>query len=234
MLFYIFHSCFAWEDDDVLIVFDYWKDAPDGRLHHMIEQRGTRQLFFVVSHFHEDHYNPDILTVEGARLLLSYDTVKRRRVDKMLPAAILHPREYYEDEYLRLDACLSTDVGMSSVVTLKDGTVLYHAGDNNNWYFDENPGEHIRCSLHEMEGLFLASLRSVKAAAPQGVDYAMFPVDPRLGKETLRGPGQFLHHVPTRHFYPMHCWERYAEVDSILPQLQDTFPNTRIHLAGDF
>lgn len=228
MLTYIFHSCFAWEDDEVLVVFDYWKDNADGRLHRMVAERGDRQLYFVVSHFHEDHYNPDILTVEGARWVLSYDTVKRRRVDKSLPAAILHPQEYYEDEYLRIDACHSTDVGISSVVTLKDGTVLYHAGDNNNWYFPETPEEHIRCSVHQMEGIFLASLRDIAAVAPKGVDYAMFPVDPRLESETLRGPGQFLRFISTRHFYPMHCWERIEEVNALLPSLREAFPKVEI------
>ncbi len=229
MLFYIFHSCFAWKDDSVLIVFDYWKDHADGRLQRMVDERGSRQLYFVVSHFHEDHFNPDILSVEGARLLLSYDTVRRRRIDKSRLSAVLHRAECYEDEWLRVVACPSTDVGVSTVVTLQDGTVLYHAGDNNNWYFSES-SEQIRCALRDMEGRFLSSLRDVKRAAPAGVDYAMFPVDPRLGSDTLRGVNQFLHQIPTRNFCPMHCWQREKEVNLMVQPLKASFPNVEFIL----
>ena len=219
---FIAHSCFAVESDGALIVFDYWKDSPDRKLHTLL-QENSKPLYFVVSHFHEDHYNPAILGIEGARLLLSYDTARRRRVDKHLPYAILHPGDDYEDECLKLHACSSTDVGMSSLVTLPDGTTLYHAGDNNNWYFVENADEHIKCSLNEMEGMFLSNLREVRTLAPS-VDHVMFPVDPRLGSEALRGPAQCLWYLNPKHFYPMHCWEQWEEVSQLVEKLQAVKP----------
>lgn len=229
---YIHHSCFAVETETLLLVFDYWKDSADGRLRQLLDCRGDRALYFIVSHFHEDHYNPVILDVADARWLLSYDTVKRRRVPKEKVDAILRPDDVYQDENLTLYAMRSTDVGVSSLVTLTDGTTLYHAGDNNNWYFPEDPGEHIHCSLKEMEGLFLASVRSVAQRTPE-VEHVMFPVDPRLGSEMTRGAFQWLWHVKTRHFYPMHCWDRWEEVKSGIYQLQENFPEVMFHVGRD-
>ena len=223
---YIYHSCYAVETDTALVVFDYSKDNSAGELHRMIATRGDRELYFVVSHFHEDHYNSEILDIEDARLLVSYDTQKRRRIPKTQPTAILRPGDVYEDANLRLNALRSTDVGVSSLVTLADGTTVYHAGDNNNWYFVEE-GDNIRCSLDEMEGMFLSNLREVRAITKK-VDYVMFPVDPRLGSEMLRGVCQWLQQIKTGYFYPMHTWERWSEVNKALGQLRELFPEARI------
>ena len=223
---FIAHSCFAVESDGALIVFDYWKDSPDRKLHTLL-QENSKPLYFVVSHFHEDHYNPAILGIEGARLLLSYDTARRRRVDKHLPYAILHPGDDYEDECLKLHACSSTDVGMSSLVTLPDGTTLYHAGDNNNWYFPHDEEEHIRCSVDEMEGMFMSNLREVRNLV-KSVDHVMFPIDPRLESEMLRGACQWLQQIKTGHLYPMHTWDCWKEVNEGVRELRDLFPETQI------
>ena len=110
-------------------------------------------------------------------------------------------------------------------MTLPDGTTIYHAGDNSNWYFTENEEEHIRCSLDEMEGMYISNLREVRAITTS-VDYAMIPVDPRLGGEMLRGACQWLQQVRTGHFYPMHCWGRWDEVCNGLEQLSELFKET--------
>ncbi len=229
---YIYHSCFTVQTDDALIVYDYWKDSGDMRLHALIDARGDRQLYFIVSHFHEDHFNPEIQDYDDARLLLSYDTSKRRHVKPPKATAVLRPGDVYEDEYLKLNALRSTDVGIASLVTLPDGTTVYHAGDNNNWYFPENEEEHIRCSLDEMEGMFLSNLKEVRIITKE-VDFAMFPVDPRLGGEMLRGACQWLQQIHTGHFYPMHCWGRWNEVVEGIAQLKELFPETDFDCTGE-
>ena len=224
---FIHHSCFAVENDSSLVVFDFSRDSDDSKLAQLIASRGDRQLYFVVSHFHEDHFSPAILDYDDARLLVSYDTAKRRRLPKERLTAVLRPGDIYEDEHLKLQAMRSTDVGISSLVTFPCGTTVYHAGDNNNWYFVENREEHIRCSLDEMEGLFISTLREIRTVT-KSIDYVMFPVDPRLEGEMLRGACQWLQHIKTAHFYPMHCWERWEEVHSALAQLKELFPETKI------
>ena len=139
--------------------------------------------------------------------------------------AVMRPGDIYEDEHLRVQAMRSTDVGISTLVTLPGGTTIYHAGDNNNWYFMENADEHIRCTPDEMEGMFLSNMREVRAAT-KGVDHLMFPVDPRLGSEMLRGACQCLQHLKVKYFYPMHTWERWDEVRKGIAQLRELFPET--------
>ena len=228
---YIYHSCFAVETDTTLLVFDYWRDHPDGRLARLLEAGRDKQLYFIVSHFHDDHFNPDIMKFEGARTLISYDTSKRRRLKPHMVTAVLRIGDTYEDECLKLIAIRSTDVGISSLVWLPDGTTLYHAGDNNNWFFTEHPEEHLRCTVDEIEGLFRSTLREIKALAPR-VDHAMFPIDPRLGQEMMRGACQWLQVIHTTHFYPMHCWDRWDEVAEGVEQLKELFPQTTFHLGN--
>lgn len=222
---YIYHSCFVAENDDVVLVYDYWRDNEAATLAHILEGVGERQLYFIVSHFHEDHFNASIVDYEGARLLVSYDAAKRRRLPKERLSAVLRPADIYEDEHLKVHAMRSTDVGISTLTTMPDGTTIYHAGDNNNWYFVENEGEHIRCTLDEMEGMFLSNLREVRSVS-KAVDYLMFPVDPRLEGEMLRGVCQCLQHLKVKHFYPMHTWERWDEVRRGVEQLKELFPET--------
>ena len=203
---YIYHSCFAVETDNALLVYDYWKDSQDMKLHTLIDNRGEKQLYFIESHFHEDHFNPEIQDYADARLLISYDTSKRRRIKPPVATAVLRPADIYEDEYLKLYALRSTDVGIASLVSLSDGTTIYHAGDNNNWYFtdpDHPDADRVKVSLDQMEKLFLSTLREIKKDFPR-LDHAMFPVDPRLEQEMLRGMFQLLKTIEVGQLHPMH------------------------------
>ena len=215
-LHYIHHSCFVYSDADLLIIYDYWRD-PDGLLPKFLEEaeRDEKAVYFIVSHFHEDHFNPDVVQwcaeSKGERwhLLPSYDTVRRRCIDKTLPLAVLRFGETVHTPHFTLQAYRSTDVGVSTVVTLSNGTTLYHAGDCNNWYFplpsdnEDEMSSHVKVTPDQMEKLFLSILRDLRTDHPS-LDHAMFPVDPRLGQEMLRGPLQLLKAIQVRHFHPMH------------------------------
>lgn len=222
---YIYHSCFAVETDNTLLVYDFWKDSQDMRLMNTIDACEGKQLYFITSHFHQDHFNPLIGVIPEARRLVSYDTSKRRQIKPPLATAVLRPGDTYEDDFLKLNALRSTDVGIATLVTLPDGITIYHAGDNNNWYFTDDEDDNIRCTLDEMEGMFISNLRELRAIT-KSVDYAMFPVDPRLGNEMLRGACQWLQQVKTGHFYPMHCWGRWTEINEGIAQLKELFPET--------
>ncbi len=210
-LHYIHHSCFALAEREFLIVYDYWKD-PKGRLKPLLTEaeEAGKEVYFVISHFHEDHYNAAIpqwcQEHPGWHLLPSYDTVRRRRIDKALPLAVLRFGDVVETPFFKLHAYHSTDVGVSTVTQLRDGTTLYHAGDNNNWYFTDagNPdADRVKVSLDQMEKLFLSTLREIKKDFPR-LDHAMFPVDPRLEQEMLRGLSQLLQTIEVGKVHPMH------------------------------
>ena len=208
---YIHHSCFVLSEPEFLIIYDYWQD-PQGHLHHLLDEavREKKEVYFIISHFHQDHYNQDIplwcQKHEKWHLLPSYDTLRRRRIDKNLPLAVLRFGDVVETRHFSLYVYRSTDVGVSTVTLLHDGTTLYHAGDNNNWYFTDpnNPdADRVKVSLDQMEKLFLSTLRDIKKDFPK-LDHAMFPVDPRLEQEMLRGLFQLQHAIPIAYIHPMH------------------------------
>lgn len=217
---YIHHSCYAVECEEALLVFDYWQD-PNNLLHNMISEC-QKQVYFLVSHFHDDHYNPEILELD-ARRIVSYDAKKRRRIPDEKATAVMRMDEVYEDELIRVTALKSTDVGVCYLVEA-DGERLFHAGDYNNWYF-ERGDEHLKVSAREMEGLFLATLRKAKSAAGE-IDHLMFPIDPRLEEHTLRGIRQWLKAIPSHHLYPMHTWQQ--DIAPYLDELQQEY-NINIH-----
>ena len=41
----------------------------------------------------------------------------------------------------------------------------------------------------------------------------MFPIDPRLGTEYMRGGKQFIEAIQTSTFIPMHFWNDYASAN---------------------
>lgn len=226
---YIYPSCFVLENDEVVVVIDYWKD-PMGYLHDILSKT-TKTVYVFVSHFHEDHYNPEILTWGHGdeqikvppRLMISYDTVRRRHVPRTMVRDIMNPERFYEDEYLRANYYRSTDVGVAIALTFSDGTTAFHSGDLNNWYFEQ--GDHLKVSLDEMEGMYMSVVRSVRAHIPH-FTHVMLPIDPRLESNMLRGVMQWMNKIYTDNFYPMHFWHRHSLMADCLKEMQHLFVDT--------
>lgn len=210
-LIYLYHSGFALADSGFTLVFDYFEDSegPDsGILHSELLQRDGR-FYVLASHFHADHFSREVLKWREQRpdivYLFSKDILRRRRAGKD-EAIFLKKGDTYADECLAVRAFGSTDVGVSFLVEV-GGKKIFHAGDLNNWHWMDESSEaewrgYEKNFLHE-----LADLRSYTS----GLDLAMFPVDPRLGREYMRGARQFVEQVKTAVFVPMHFDEAYAE-----------------------
>lgn len=199
---YIFHSCFMLETEQCVLIFDYWKDSPAGDVKSMLE-RTSKRVYFMASHFHEDHFNPDILALNvpnGQKtIILSRDIIRRHRAKETDADVILRRGETYSDENIRIKAFGSTDAGVSFMIETA-GKKIFHAGDLNNWHWeDESTPQEVK----KMEGDFKAVLRDIKAEYP-AVDLAMFPVDPRLGTDFARGARQWLQTIKTTYLAPMH------------------------------
>lgn len=201
-LTYIFHSCFMLETEQCVLIFDYWKDSPDGDVKKMLEHTGKR-VYFMASHFHEDHFNPEIIAMNvpngDKRIILSRDIIRRHRAKETDADVIMRKGDVYNDEYIKIKAFGSTDAGVSFMLET-DGKKIFHAGDLNNWHWeDESTPQEVK----KMEGDFKAVLRDIKAEYPT-VNLAMFPVDPRLGTDFARGARQWLQTIKTTYLAPMH------------------------------
>lgn len=201
-LTYIFHSCFMLETEQCVLIFDYWKDSPEGDVKKMLEHTGKR-VYFMASHFHEDHFNPEIIAMNvpngDKRIILSRDIIRRHRAKETDADVVMRKGDVYNDEYIKIKAFGSTDAGVSFMLET-DGKKIFHAGDLNNWHWeDESTPQEVK----KMEGDFKAVLRDIKAEHP-AVDLAMFPVDPRLGTDFARGARQWLQTIKTTYLAPMH------------------------------
>lgn len=217
-LVYIYHSGFALEADGFSILIDYFKDSdPDpakGYVHsELLKRAGT--LYILASHFHPDHFHPEVLKWKeqkpDIKYIFSKDILKRRRA-KADDAIYLKKGDAYQDELLTIKAFGSTDVGISFLIET-EGRRIFHAGDLNNWHWkDESTPQEVA----EAEGNYLKEL-DIIAKETSVMDLVMFPVDPRLGTDFMRGAQQFIDRIKTSVFVPMHFWERPAEVMAFGP-----------------
>lgn len=90
---------------------------------------------------------------------------------------------------------------------------MFHAGDLNNWHWkDESTPQEVA----KAEGDYLHELTTL-AQTVQHLHLAMFPVDPRIGTDFMRGAEQFIDKIKTDVLVPMHFWERPAEIMAFGP-----------------
>ena len=216
-LIYLYHSGFALLGDDFTLIFDYWKDSEsdgDGILHRELLKRPGR-IYVFASHAHADHFNPEVLSWRLQRpdivYLLSQD-IQALHEAEQAEAVWLKLGDSYSDERLSVHAFGSTDVGISFLVEV-DGRKIFHAGDLNNWHWmDESPEEEWKRD----EAFFLHELEDI-AVCKAKMDVVLFPVDPRLGKEYMRGPLQFVKRIKTTIFVPMHFDEAFEKASAFAP-----------------
>lgn len=210
-LTYIYHSGFAIETEQVTVIIDYYKDSSEttynqGVVHDRLLQRPGK-IYVLATHFHPDHFNREILTWKEQRpdiiYIFSKDILKHKRAQKE-DAIYIKKGETYEDDHIHIQAFGSTDVGVSFLIIL-EGRRIFHAGDLNNWHWSEESTEQ---EIRKAEGDFLAEVKNIKLSTSE-IDLVMFPVDPRLGKNYMKGPKQFIEQIKTSIFVPMHFSEDY-------------------------
>lgn len=135
-LTYIFHSGFALETDDALIIFDYWMD-PARVVPRLL--CGAKRVYVFASHFHEDHFTRDILQWRSEypsaifTYILAKDILRHRRARRDEADVWMGKGAEWSDGYLRVVATGSNDSGVSWIVDV-EGSRIFHAGDLNNWY----------------------------------------------------------------------------------------------------
>lgn len=217
-LTYIWHDCFIFENKDVAIVFDFWKDPllQEAEIPLFLKKIGERKrLYVVVSHHHKDHYVKEIFgwarlfkdvryilskdTAKFARHILSPDSVYKGVKPNPSSVVVLKPGEIYKDECIMVEAFGSTDIGNSYALQV-GATSIFHAGDLNAWIWkDESTEEEVKTNLKKYTDIL-----SVIAAKHSRFDLAMFPVDSRIGTDYFTGAKLFVRAINVAHFFPMH------------------------------
>lgn len=187
------HSGFLVEGDTACLVFDCYTDELGlvGKL-----PFGRKKVLFFASHAHSDHYNRKILNYADAgevAYVLGHGIAMPRKG----AAVILGKGQSTELLGIPVRAFGSTDTGVSFLLEL-EGKRLFHAGDLNDWYWeDESTAEEL---AHD-EQWFLDEIAPLADSAP---DVAFFPVDARLGKHAIRGALHFARAARPAVIVPMH------------------------------
>ncbi|WP_165023498.1 MULTISPECIES: MBL fold metallo-hydrolase [unclassified Dysgonomonas] len=212
-LTYIYHSGYAIEGDGFTIIIDYYKDSADnaseGIGHKQLLQKEGK-LYILCTHSHHDHFVPEILEWRKQRndiiYIFSKEILDNLKI-KDEGIIYLDKLEIYKDDTLEIKAFGSTDIGGSFLIRTKDKTI-FHAGDLNNWHWNE---ESTPQEIEEAETYYSSELNLLTNEVTD-INLAMFPVDPRLGKDYMKGAEQFVSIIKTDIFAPMHFDEAYKEI----------------------
>ncbi|MDR2232345.1 MAG: MBL fold metallo-hydrolase [Tannerella sp.] len=214
-LTYLFNSGFVIECEQYMIVLDYYRDSPDEYMQQALASFQGK-IYVLASHWHPDHFNRVVMQWPqihfDIQFIFSDDIRDNLKSMDFEGVDFLAKGEVWEDERVRIQAFGSTDVGGSFLIDT-DGKRIFHAGDLNNWHWNEeaSPQEAQaaeRDFLHELELL---------AKTTSQLDLAMFPVDPRLGKDYMLGAQQFVRRISTKFFSPMHFGDEFAKAQAFKP-----------------
>ena len=190
------HSGFLVELSEYNLIFDYYTDK-----HNIINPDifKNKPVCVFVSHSHHDHYNKKIFEWNkwGKAIYILDSGCDCRdtqgEIYKIREGCVL---DIFGGK-INIKAYGSTDEGVSFLVSLCD-TVLFHAGDLNDWYWEEESTE------QELIGDEENYLRIIRELAGQKIDIAFIPKDPRLGKNANRGIKFFKEIVNPDKIIPMH------------------------------
>lgn len=203
---YIHHSCFAIEYLNNLIVIDYYKDSETNILKKELLPKAN-QIYILSTHSHADHFNREVLDwkkqYKNISYILSYDILKDGMANPS-DATFLKKGDNYSDQILRINTYGSTDKGISFYIETGDYKI-FHAGDLNNWHWNEESSpEYIK----EAEEFYHRELADVVNNI-KSLDVAMYPIDFRLGKDFMKGAEEFISKIKVKYLLPMHTQGKY-------------------------
>lgn len=212
---YIYHSCYLLELEDFSVLFDYYQDAKrdDGTYwikDYLLSKK--EDLYVLCTHSHADHYNAQIFewgaTKKNIKYILSKEVAEVHTIPQDDRIVLLDILQTYQDDNLRVITFGSTDVGGSFGLDIGDNKI-FHAGDLNNWHWNE---EVSKIEAAGYENSYLCELELVAEHTNQ-INLVMFPIDPRLGKDYMRGAEQFVNRVAVDYLLPMHFGEHYDKAN---------------------
>lgn len=213
---YIDHSCFLIEGTKAIVLTDYWRDTYDGLVESTL-LRKDKPIYMLVSHVHQDHFNPEIIFLHDTVHLIMSSDIRRRNKPLRDIAEIswMKRGDEFHDENISVIACGSTDVGVSFAIKM-DNMTLFHAGDFNDW---QRPDIQTEAESKQMHGYFVAELNKMKPII-NNCNVAMFPVDPHIGEKFMDGVKLFCMCVKPKILIPMHTWDRFQEANAVAPLIE--------------
>lgn len=195
---FIDHSGFLVELKKSVLLFDYYKgEIPDIQGKHW---------YVFASHFHEDHFQPEIFKLrekqETITYILSKDIRQYRKHLLKEPYHIVSWNESYKIDGISVQTFQSTDEGCAFYVQA-EGKSIFHAGDLNWWHwFGESEEDNRR-----MEVDFKAQIGRLEE---KEIDLAFMLLDPRQEQAYDWAMNYFMEHTKAKAVLPMHMWEKFS------------------------
>jgi len=193
------HSGFLIKLPEYNLIFDYYTDKKSVVTPEIFKNKKTCVF---VSHSHFDHYNTKIFDWDSlgdvVYILDGGCKIPKNRVNNNKIITVREGEDFnIFDNAVNVKTYGSTDEGVSFLVTLGK-TAIFHAGDLNDWYWEEEstPEELIQDEENY--------LRIIKKLAGQKIDVAFIPKDPRLKHNAGRGIEHFQKIVAPGRIIPMH------------------------------
>ncbi|MCC9293967.1 MBL fold metallo-hydrolase [Clostridium sp. WLY-B-L2] len=203
---YLYHSSFAIETPLNFFIFDYYMTSSDPRKHTLengfISEeliKGRKNILVFCSHKHPDHFNPAILKWQKINPYIKYilsSDIKIKNPPKNYYR--LSPYESVNLGDVHIKTYGSTDIGISFLIKV-EGITIFHAGDLNLWRWKED----TEVEQIAAEKNFKAEIKKIKG---ETIDFAFFPVDPRLEEYYCSGGEYFINEIHPEFFIPMHFW----------------------------
>ena len=215
---YLGHSGFAIDFDGDVVIVDYHSRQFTNKWSIPLPNNPStyRSITVLVTHGHQDHYNPKIFTWLRERPNISYVIAAdaRQQVEATLKSMEKKgfdfiggaPKITYmkkSDKAIvnshRIMAFGSTDEGISFHI-FSNNMSVFHAGDLNYWHWaDESTEEDVRVAKEA----FLMELAYIRNEISD-LDIAFFPTDPRMGTDFYRGAVWFGKEMTPCWLIPMH------------------------------
>lgn len=192
---YIGHSGFSVEMEDAVFLFDYYQ----GKLP---ECDHNKKLFVFASHAHYDHYQKAIFQFREQFPQVFYILSDDIRTIERDHVWFLGAGQELELEECRIRTLRSTDEGVAFLIDYH-GKKIYHAGDLNGWYWEEEGDAYIAEMRRNYE-------REIDRLSGERIDVAFVPVDPRLERQYCQGLDYFMRRTETKIVFPMHFWGDYS------------------------
>ena len=229
---FVHHSCFVVEMNERVLIFDYFRD---GRVKGyqftgvLPEFDSEKPVYVFASHFHQDHFDLEILrwaqNYKKIHYILSKDIRLSNRylerngisADVKNNITFVQPLKKYKIEDMNIRTLRSTDVGVAFLI-YAENKYIYHAGDLNDWRWPGEPESWNR-QMKEHFDQYIEPLQNIQ------VDAAFLPLDPRQEDYYCLGFDYFLSltakESQKERIYPMHCWEDYGIIDRWLLEHPD-------------
>lgn len=238
---FVHHSCFTVEMEKRVLIFDYFRDGMVKGYHFtgvLPEFDESKAIYVFASHFHQDHFDLEILRWAEKYPKISYILSKDIRLsDRYLErngispkvkekVTFVHALKTYQVDDMKIRTLRSTDVGVA-FLAFAEGKTIYHAGDLNLWKWDGAGelvnGKETRAYKHEINKL-----------SDYEIDAAFVPLDPRQQKFAGEGLLYFLEHVNAKAVFPMHMWQDYNCIPSFKAKISNgTFARRIVDITGE-